>query len=99
MPRAAGAKQFAQRRRPAAIRGSANAFKAHVMRDPGQILGVAVPAQEHRQIAMPAKKERTENIFMPEDVDLLPAAVRNGRVDAWIVAGPLVFDPAHPTAN
>ena len=46
-----------------------------------QDVGVAVPAQQHRQVAVPAQVERKQDVLVPEDVDLLPAIARIDRVD------------------
>ncbi len=93
---AALGQQLAHRRHAAAIGRAAHELETQVMRRVGEDFRVAVTAQQHRQVAVPAQIQRKKDVFVPEDVDFLPAAFGKDRVDRRIVVDDLVVERAHP---
>ena len=88
-----------KRRHAATVRAAAHEFKAHVVCDAAEDVGIAVPAEQHRQVAVSAQIEREEDVFVPEDVDLLAAVAGLHRVDRFVVVGALVVQRAHPVTD
>ena len=91
--------ELPQGRHSAAVGRAADEFEPHVVGDIGQDLGIAVPAQEHRQVAVSPHRQRQEDVLVPEDIDLLTAAPRRGRIDVRIVEHDPIVERIHPCAD
>jgi hypothetical protein len=70
--------QLARNRHSTPIGRAAHKVEPQVIRRVGENLGVAVTAQQHRHVAVPAQIERKQDVLVPEDVDLLPAIRKIG---------------------
>jgi hypothetical protein len=62
-------------------------------------VGVAVLAEQHRVVVVPAQVKRKQQVLVPEDNDLLAGEFGVRRIDRRIVERALVFKRAHPVSH
>jgi len=55
-------------------------------------LRIPVPAQQHRQVAVPPLEEGKQDVLVPEEIDLLASATGQGGIDRPLEHEPSVHD-------